>query len=340
MTLHGHANTATSATTAGTAAKLGANAGSATRPVYFSGGVPVEGTYTLGTACAKTAGSAAGNVPLIGTALGATDNVPVVTNASGQIKPHASGALKSAAFKDASTTVSSSDDIVPTGTAVINYVTSAVNTAVADLAKALKYEGVVTAESGLESTNKGAVYFANAAFTLSAAKSSTGAAEALEKGDMLISDGTGKFSVVNANWTAVDGSAALQWGQTVTLATIGGVTIDAQLPASAPSAWGLSNFATKFWKKTDAALTGTITLSPNTMYVWSSAFTGAVTLNQGTAISGIVNEYCGRFIAGSSAVTFTGVTMWNEDRPDITPGSTYEFSIIDNYGILTKLKTF
>lgn len=76
------------------------------------------------------------------------------------------------------------------------------------------------------------------------------------------------------------------------------------------------------------------------MYVWSSAFTGAVTLNQGTAISGIVNEYCGRFIAGSSAVTFTGVTMWNEDRPDITPGSTYEFSIIDNYGILTKLKTF
>lgn len=199
MTLNGNANTATSATTAGTAAKLGANAGSATKPVYFSGGVPVEGTYTLGSACAKTAGSAAGNVPLIGTALGATDNVPVVTSAAGQLKPHASGALKSAAFKDASTAVSSSNDIVPTGTAVINYVTSAVNTAVADLAKALKYEGVVTAESGLESTNKGAVYFANAAFTLSAAKSSTGAAQTLEKGDMLISDGTGKFSVVNAN---------------------------------------------------------------------------------------------------------------------------------------------
>lgn len=76
------------------------------------------------------------------------------------------------------------------------------------------------------------------------------------------------------------------------------------------------------------------------MYVWSSAFTGDVILNQGTAISGIVNEYCGRFTAGSGSVTFTGVTMWNEDRPDIVSGSTYEFSIIDNYGILTKLKTF
>lgn len=39
---------------AATATKLGTNAGSATRPVYFSNGVPVAGTYTLGNACSKT----------------------------------------------------------------------------------------------------------------------------------------------------------------------------------------------------------------------------------------------------------------------------------------------
>lgn len=42
---------------------------------------------TWGTAAEKNAGSAAGNVPLIGTALGTTNNNIVVTNASGQLKP-------------------------------------------------------------------------------------------------------------------------------------------------------------------------------------------------------------------------------------------------------------
>ena len=200
VTLNGNATSATTSTTAGTASKLSTNAGSATKPVHFSGGVPVACTYTLASACEKTAGSAAGNVPLVGTDLGTTDNVPVVTNTSGKLKPHASGALKSAAFKDASTTVSSSDNIVPTGSAVVNYVSGVVNNAVADLAKALKYEDVVTAESGLStSAAKGSVYFANAAFTLPAAKSSTGAAQSIEKGDMLICNGLGKYNVVNAN---------------------------------------------------------------------------------------------------------------------------------------------
>lgn len=39
---------------AATATKLSTNAGSATKPVYFSNGVPVVGTYTLGNACSKT----------------------------------------------------------------------------------------------------------------------------------------------------------------------------------------------------------------------------------------------------------------------------------------------
>lgn len=46
--LDGNAKTATSATTATTATQLSASAGSATQPVYFSGGKPVATTYTLG----------------------------------------------------------------------------------------------------------------------------------------------------------------------------------------------------------------------------------------------------------------------------------------------------
>lgn len=57
--------------------------------------VPVKG---LGSAAYKAAGSASGNVPVNGAALGTTANVPVVTNASGQLVPHASGALGTAAF--------------------------------------------------------------------------------------------------------------------------------------------------------------------------------------------------------------------------------------------------
>lgn len=57
--------------------------------------VPVKG---LASAAYKDAGSASGNIPVNGAALGTTANVPVVTNASGQLIPHASGALGSAAF--------------------------------------------------------------------------------------------------------------------------------------------------------------------------------------------------------------------------------------------------
>ena len=39
---------------AATATKLNTSAGSKTHPVYFSGGKPVAGTYTLGNACSKT----------------------------------------------------------------------------------------------------------------------------------------------------------------------------------------------------------------------------------------------------------------------------------------------
>ena len=57
----------------------------------------------LNSAAYKAAGSAQGNVPINGETLGTTANVPVVTNTSGQLVPHTSGALGSAAFKGAET---------------------------------------------------------------------------------------------------------------------------------------------------------------------------------------------------------------------------------------------
>ena len=71
-----------------------------------NGTIRVKGTDVqvkgLGSAAYRTAGSASGNVPVVGGTLSTTANTPVVVNASGQLVTHASGALKSAAFSDAS----------------------------------------------------------------------------------------------------------------------------------------------------------------------------------------------------------------------------------------------
>ena len=61
--------------------------------------VPVKG---LGSAAYMIVGRNLGNVPMNGASLGTTANVPVVTNAGGQLVPHSSGALGTMAFKEAS----------------------------------------------------------------------------------------------------------------------------------------------------------------------------------------------------------------------------------------------
>ena len=74
------------------------NTGDSATPVsggttkFTTGGAYTElakkvNTSAIGTAAAKTAGSAAGNVPLVGTALGTTDGNIVATNGSGALKP-------------------------------------------------------------------------------------------------------------------------------------------------------------------------------------------------------------------------------------------------------------
>ena len=75
-------------------------------PGNTNGTISVKGAEVaikgLASAAYKTVGTASGNVPENGADLGTTANVPVVTNASGQLVSHSSGALKSAAFADAS----------------------------------------------------------------------------------------------------------------------------------------------------------------------------------------------------------------------------------------------
>lgn len=71
-----------------------------------NGSIAVDGTDVsvkgLASAAYRTAGTGSGNVPVNGASLGTTANVPVVTNASGQLVPHASGALGTAAFSSIS----------------------------------------------------------------------------------------------------------------------------------------------------------------------------------------------------------------------------------------------
>lgn len=78
--------------------KADITSGSANGTIAVDGtDVPVKG---LNSAAYKAAGSASGNVPVNGSDLGTTANVPVVTNASGELIPHAGGALGTAAFAE------------------------------------------------------------------------------------------------------------------------------------------------------------------------------------------------------------------------------------------------
>lgn len=70
----------------------------------------------LGTAAYKTTGKDTGNVPVIGGNLGQTANVPVVTNTSGELVAHSSGALGAAAFKGVDTTpTANSNNLITSG---------------------------------------------------------------------------------------------------------------------------------------------------------------------------------------------------------------------------------
>ena len=117
-----------------------------------------------------------------------------------------------------------------------------VDTKVADMSKALKYQGTISAGSTSfpSGAQKGDVYVFAGECTIGT--------ETYEKGDMAVYDGS-NWTVVNANWTASDGTAQLNWGQTTTLAEIGGVTIDATMPEKPTLSSVKSNTAGNFVKQ-------------------------------------------------------------------------------------------
>lgn len=107
VAVKGLGSAAYTASSAYATAAQGAKADSALQKADITSGsgngtIAVDGADVtvkgLASAAYKVAGSASGNVPVTGAALGNTANVPVVTNASGQLIPHASGALGTAAF--------------------------------------------------------------------------------------------------------------------------------------------------------------------------------------------------------------------------------------------------
>ena len=142
------------------------------------------------------------------------------------------------------------------------------------LGNALEYKGTIPAgqnawPSGTPSTGD-VWYFAG---------DNTINGQDYESGDMAMYNGT-SWQVVNANWTAVDGTAALDWGQTTTLATIGGVTIDATMPAKpvlTTKKTGTGNVVTYVNATADHELTYYMGLT-------------AVTTLSGTANSGVVTN--------------------------------------------------
>ena len=62
----------------------------------------------LGTASKLNAGSAIGNVPILGNSLGTTENYPLVTTTDGKIVPYSGGTLKGLAVLDAANNKTSS----------------------------------------------------------------------------------------------------------------------------------------------------------------------------------------------------------------------------------------
>lgn len=85
----------------------------------------IKNKPTLGTAAAKTAGAAAGNVPLVGTALGTTANKILVTTAAGALAP-SSYTVGAASAKGVASSVSSGGSDLPTSGAVYTAIQDAI----------------------------------------------------------------------------------------------------------------------------------------------------------------------------------------------------------------------
>ena len=121
----------------------------------------------------------------------------------------------------------------------------------------------------------------------------TYAGNVCEMGDMLvcIANGTtannADWTVMQQNWSAVDGKSDLAWNTSVTLATIGGIDINAKLPAN-PN------------KNTTYTFTGgtnKITVDPSDADAYDVSITPSISLSNGTKGS---TTTAGTFLTGVS----------------------------------------
>ena len=76
-------------------------------------------------------------------------------------------------------------------------------------------------------------------------------------------------------------------------------------------------------------------LSPNVFYNFTGTIT-SLTITFGNAILGRECEYKGQFLSGSTAptVTFPNGITWIDEFPTIEINKTYQFSILNNIGII------
>lgn len=76
-------------------------------------------------------------------------------------------------------------------------------------------------------------------------------------------------------------------------------------------------------------------LLPNVFYNFTGAVT-SLTITLGVTISGRENEYKGQFLSGSTAptVSFPSGITWIDGFPTLEANKTYQFSILNNIGII------
>lgn len=111
------------------------------------------------------------------------------------------------------------------------------------------------------------------------------------------------------------------------LATSGGVH----------AAIGTATSAIDTGKSQTVVLTGDVVynLAPDVFYDFTGALT-SLSLTFNTAVSGRENEYKGQFLSGASAptITFPASISWVGEFPTIEASKTYQFSVVNNIGVI------
>lgn len=101
----------------------------------------------------------------------------------------------------------------------------------------------------------------------------------------------------------------------------------------------ITDLANKKWYTTTSS---SMTLSPNTCYKNTSTSLSTLTITLGSVSnSNIVNEYFVEFTTGSSGTTVSlpsGIKWANGETPTFEAGTTYQISIINNLGVVTKFE--